>query len=143
MSMPREPMMIKAITIRQPWAWLIIAGHKDIENRSWQTGFQGRALIHAGKSLDESGVAFMKKMGIAAPERFDLGGIIGSVEIVGCVSKSASRWFFGPFGFVLRDPISIPFFPCRGALSFWNFDETLLATSQPNQTTHPAPALAS
>lgn len=36
---------MKAITIRQPWASLIVHGIKDIENRSWQTNFRGRVLI--------------------------------------------------------------------------------------------------
>ena len=38
---------MKAITIRQPWASLIVHGIKDIENRSWQTNFRGRVLIHS------------------------------------------------------------------------------------------------
>ena len=43
---------MKALSIMQPWAWLICAGHKDIENRSWSTGFRGPVLIHAGKKFD-------------------------------------------------------------------------------------------
>ena len=40
---------MKAITIKQPWASLIAAGLKDIENRTWKTNFRGRVLIHAAK----------------------------------------------------------------------------------------------
>jgi hypothetical protein len=43
---------IKALSIRQPWAWLIVQGDKDIENRS--TTYRRRVLIHAGKQPDES-----------------------------------------------------------------------------------------
>ena len=39
---------MKAITIKQPWASLIVEGIKDIENRTWKTSFRGRVLIHAG-----------------------------------------------------------------------------------------------
>jgi hypothetical protein len=48
------------------------------------------------------------------------GGIIGQVDIVDCVDKSASPWFVGPFGFVLRNPRILPFRPCKGALGFFN-----------------------
>lgn len=41
--------MMKALSILQPWAWLITAGHKDIENRRWWTNYRGPFLIHAGK----------------------------------------------------------------------------------------------
>ena len=36
-----------ALSIRQPWAWLILNGGKDIENRSWPTKVRGRVLVHA------------------------------------------------------------------------------------------------
>lgn len=40
--------MIPALSIRQPGAWLIVNGHKDIENRDWPTtNFRGRLLVHA------------------------------------------------------------------------------------------------
>ncbi|MCG0445699.1 ASCH domain-containing protein [Pseudomonas aeruginosa] len=42
---------MKALSIRQPWAWLVANGHKDIENRDWATSFRGRFLIHAAKSM--------------------------------------------------------------------------------------------
>jgi len=34
---------MKALSILQPWAWLVVNGHKDIENRTWGTGFRGRS----------------------------------------------------------------------------------------------------
>ena len=43
--------MIPALSIRQPWAWLIVNGHKDIENRDWPTNFRGRLLVHAGQTM--------------------------------------------------------------------------------------------
>ena len=39
---------MKAITIKQPWAWAIIFAGRDIENRSWYTHHRGPLLIHAG-----------------------------------------------------------------------------------------------
>ena len=42
---------MKALSIRQPWAWLIVNSHKHIENCDWPTKFRGRFLIHASKGV--------------------------------------------------------------------------------------------
>jgi hypothetical protein len=42
------------------------------------------------------------------------GGIIGAVELVDVVTCSASPWFRGPLGWVLREPRALPFMPARG-----------------------------
>lgn len=42
---------MKALSIRQPWAWLIANGYKDIENRSWRTNYRGPVLIHASAAM--------------------------------------------------------------------------------------------
>jgi hypothetical protein len=47
------------------------------------------------------------------------GGIVGSVEIVDCVTHSNSPWFMGTYGFVLRDPVALPVRPYRGELGFF------------------------
>src|SRR5438105_11911405 len=39
-----------AVSIRQPWAWLVVMGYKDVENRSWRTNHRGALLIHASKN---------------------------------------------------------------------------------------------
>lgn len=46
---------LRGLTVRQPWAWAIAAGGKDVENRTWTTRWRGRLLIHAGTALDEWG----------------------------------------------------------------------------------------
>jgi|ERR1039458_8111645 hypothetical protein len=45
---------LKAISIRQPWAWLIVNGYKDVENRIWAANVRGRVLIHAGASKSDT-----------------------------------------------------------------------------------------
>jgi hypothetical protein len=46
---------MRAISVRQPYAWAIIHGGKDVENRSQRAAFQfkpvigERVLIHASK----------------------------------------------------------------------------------------------
>lgn len=41
-----------ALSVRQPWAWLILHAGKDIENRTWRTRYRGPLLIHASKAID-------------------------------------------------------------------------------------------
>mgnify|MGYP001114609934 CR=1 FL=1 len=42
---------MKALSIRQPWAWLIVHAGKNIENRSWRSHYHGRFLVHAAKGM--------------------------------------------------------------------------------------------
>jgi len=120
---------MKALSIRQPWAWLIVKGYKDIENRKWSTTFKGKFLIHTGKSFDDEGYRWIKaETTIELPNKdeFDKGGVIGIAEITDCVSHHSSPWFFGPFGFVIQNPEELEFSPARGKLGFFNLDETEL-----------------
>lgn len=130
---------MKAISIRQPWAWLIMHARKDIENREWPTKVRGRVLVHASKgmTIDEwSGAWEFAKGSGASPKAMEQnltfhtierGGIVGSVEIVDCVTASNSRWFVGTYGFVLRDPQPLTFRPIKGALGFFEVPEELTA----------------
>lgn len=121
-----------ALSIRQPWAWAIVHAGKDIENRSWQAvnhGLRqrGRIAIHAAKGMTreeyEDASAFMLGLDIECPRPADLlrGGIIGSAEVVDVVSESASPWFFGPRGLVLRDPEVWTFIPAVGSLGYFTW----------------------
>lgn len=114
--MPDRP--IKALSIMQPWAWLIVAGHKDVENRTWPTSYRGPVLIHAGKRFDFDPQEWDWPH-IEQPCDFDLGGIVGEAEIIDCVRDSRSPWFHGPYGFVLDNMRPLPFRPCRGQLGFF------------------------
>lgn len=126
---------MKALSIRQPWAHLIVYGGKDIENRSWHTKFRGRFLVHAssGMTVKEFRFAldFMEERGLPLPHpipRGNLlrGGIIGSVELVDSVDTSESPWYMGDKGFVLRDPRPLPFLPYKGQLGFFDIPTHLL-----------------
>ena len=112
------------ISIRQPWAHLVASGQKDIENRTWNTNFRGRVLVHASQSLSrrqyDECVAFMAGRGVKVelPAYADIpkGGIVGEVEIVDCVTESRSKWFEGDYGFVLRQAKMLPFVSHKGQL---------------------------
>ena len=116
-----------ALSIRQPWAWLIVHAGKDIENRSWFTNYRGRVLIHAAKGMTRSEYAaaadFARKqcgISVIPPyEELQRGGVVGSVEIVDCVKHSKSPWFVGKHGFALQNPTPHRFVPMRGQLGFF------------------------
>lgn len=109
---------IRALSIRQPWAWLIVHEIKDVENRTWKTNFRGRVLIHASKKIDLAAYDNVR-YGLPRPEDLETGGIVGVAEIVDCVEKSKSQWFGGPYGFVLTNSRPLPFYPEKGKLYFF------------------------
>lgn len=117
-----------AISIKQPWAWLIVNGHKDIENRNWHTSVRGTVFIHASKAFDKDGYVWVKEafpeIKMPEVEEFQTGGIVGSAEIWGCVNRSGSPWFFGEYGFKLKDAKVLPFREYRGQLGFFKVLET-------------------
>ncbi len=114
----------KALSVRQPWAWLIVNGHKPFENRTWDTKHRGPTLIHASLKIDYAGYNLVQANfpDIKLPLRSELqrGGIIGEANLVSVVNKSESPWFQGPLAFVFEDAQPLPFHPCRGFLGFFN-----------------------
>lgn len=115
---------MKALSIRQPYAWLIVNGIKDVENRTWRTGYRGPVLIHAGKTYPKGehadDHANFRLHGFPADRESMLGGIVGIATITGCVTSGASRWWIGPVGFTLADARPCSLVPCRGALGFFD-----------------------
>lgn len=118
---------IPALSIRQPWAWLITNGYKNIENRNTLKNFRGLFLIHASMQWDKNWWDWSSKytkdhlIRIPMPkkEKMQFGGIIGYATITDCVQKSDSPWFVGPNGFVIEKPHPLPFTPCKGSLGFF------------------------
>jgi len=123
---------MKALSLRQPMAWAIFHG-KDIENRTWKLPAYGfsppdRIYIHASKEFDMEHWRWIadndNRLCTFIPDYdspvFVRGALIGEVDIVDCVRNHSSHWFFGPYGFVLRNPIEykIPI-PCKGKLGFF------------------------
>lgn len=118
---------MKALSIRQPWAWLILHAGKDVENRSWPTRFRGRFLIHAAKGMTRDEYESAPAWIVDLPDFDQLrrGGIVGSAELVDCVTESDSEWFFGRYGFVLRNVKPLLFVPYRGELGFFDVPDSL------------------
>jgi len=127
-------MLVKVLSVRQPWVMLIILGYKDIENRTWESSYRGELYIHASKKIQE--VDWQRIQTIMASEGTlqhfrnepmnktadSLGGIIGKVQMVDCVTESDSPWFEGKFGFVFENPETVPFIPLRGQQRIFNYE---------------------
>lgn len=125
---------MNALSIRQPWADLIVAGVKDVENRSWATSLRGWILIHASQTYDWQERArarmFAERELLDEPYEPELGALIGAAVLLDCVRASESGWFSGPYGFELANQIRFTRpVSCRGALKFFEVDGDLVLPS--------------
>lgn len=105
-----------ALSIRQPYAWLVVQGIKPVENRDWATTYRGPLLIQAGQRPHDHAIDEIERRYRVSIDRAALkfGGIIGRVTLVDVVTSHPSPWFTGPFGWVLEAPTPLPFRALRG-----------------------------
>ena len=121
-----------ALSIRQPWAWLVVNGYKDVENRSWKFSdkFLGNIIfVHAGKMRVSPGklrefIEICKEHRIKnypkKSEDFVYGAIIGHVKLVGCVDDSESDWAdYGSFHWEIAEAKKIKPVPYIGELKLF------------------------
>lgn len=125
---------MKVLTIKQPWAQLIIDGYKKYEFRGWKTKYRGKILIHAGISLEKDMMVRFKDYNLHCT----MGAIIGEADLVDCILvdktfndelRSIDPIVYGRSNHVdnyawklenvirYDEPI-----PCKGQLGLWNYD---------------------
>ena len=118
---------MKALSIKQPYAELILNGKKKIELRKWKTKFRGEFLIHAPKIPDKEA---MNKFGFSG---LPGGFIVGRANLIGVkiynneeehkkdrnLHLASSSW--GRYGFILDDVKRVSPVPCSGKLNFFEF----------------------
>jgi hypothetical protein len=136
---------IKAITVKQPWAWCIASDHKPEENRGWTTRYRGPLAIHSGRTVDLDSVDMVKSMLVElgvlpsmdalVPDRHltALGAVIAVADLWDICTDSArcrcSRWAgIGQNHWRLRDirPLAEPV-PMRGRQGLWDLDLAMVA----------------
>lgn len=116
---------MKALTVRQPWASLIIEGTKDVECRSWSHAHRGPLLIHSGQRIDRDAL----EAGIGRPG-LPTGVILGVVDLVDIVAEHHSKWAEPGYSryFVLENPrpLAEPV-PYNGQLGLYDVPDDLVA----------------
>ncbi len=126
---------MKVLSIRQPWASLIINGYKEYEFRSWRTKFRGQILIHASKNIENKYVDKFKEYNLEYPT----GCILGKCTITDCIEVTnefeeslikKNKLVYGKskartgYAFKVEDveKFDIPI-PAKGKLSFWEYTD--------------------
>ena len=127
---------MKVLTIKQPFASLIIEGLKEYEFRTWKTKYRGEFLIHAGKGIDKKAMEKFKCFNLDYPS----GCIIGKVTLTDCIKiddesrkmlkekKSivydsiVNNTDWEGYGFKMENIQKIKPIPIDGKLSFWEYD---------------------
>lgn len=123
---------MKALSLKQPYAELIISGKKTIELRKWNTKFRGEFLIHASSSSDNEA---MQRFGF---KDLPTGCIVGKANLVGVknyqnqeehakdknLHLANSSW--GNYGFIIENAQRIKPILAKGKLNFWDFTEQTL-----------------
>ncbi len=119
---------MKVLSLKQPFAELILQGRKTIELRKWNTHFRGKFLIHASKKPDKKS---MIEFGF---KNLPCGFILGEAEIIGVKKYENKKDFakdkgkhlasedWGNYGFILKNVKRIKSIPAKGKLMFWNFE---------------------
>ncbi|HEX2882263.1 MAG TPA: hypothetical protein VHO25_22235 [Polyangiaceae bacterium] len=132
---------MRALSVSPVWAWCILHGGKDIENRFWPYApkFRGQFLIHAGLNVREDDLGTATRMlQVANPSltipsipNLPRGGLAGVATLVDVQlnrpDEPKSPWEIpGHFGFVLADVKAFPeVMPWKGAQSFFHVPDTV------------------
>lgn len=77
----RKERVLRGLTIKQPWAWLIAQGHKTIENRTWSTAHRGPLVIVAGRKTDPEGLKLASRLEIELDQELPT-GLVCVVDLV-------------------------------------------------------------
>lgn len=138
---------MKAISLLQPWASLVVIGAKTIETRNWGTKYRGPILIHAsqGKAGSIFAVGPPFKKYIPDFKKLPFGAIVGQAMITNVLrvenlemsdetinrftmeEKAFGDYSEGRYAWILEEPLQFnnPI-PARGTLSIWEYpDENL------------------
>lgn len=142
MNLPPAPQpgaVAYGLSIKQPWAALLVAGVKTIEVRTWSTKRRGTVLIHASKRPDERPEAWAH---VTTPQLEALaglrGGILGAGTLTGCLRYDAAAafvadaklhlneasWYVeaGLFGLRFENLRVVPFLPYPGNTFFFRVE---------------------
>jgi len=138
---------IKALSLKQPYAWLIANAYLLVDDRTWGTQYRGTILIHASKGLYEQYYDYIKsRTDIPLPDKDKLGygGVVGVAKLVLCcrpgeipegISRQQRVHFGGVsqeyFGFLFEQATPLALMPCPGKLGIFEIDVDELLAAPP------------
>jgi hypothetical protein len=121
---------MKALSVRQPWAWAIVHGIKTVENRSRPTRHRGPLVIHASRSRRSLAGDYSDLLpGLPPVEELAFGALVGVVEVVDCVPVTeveGDPFAVGPWCWLLRQARGIRPVPFKGQVALFDVPENLV-----------------
>jgi hypothetical protein len=147
MSLSLPSGLVKVLSLKQPYAWLIANGYLLVDDRTWGTAYRGPIFIHASKGLYEQYYDFIKSntnIPLPCKDKLEYGGVVGIAKLVLCcrpgklsagISREQRAHFGGVhqqyFGFLFEQATPLPFMPCPGKLGIFEIDVTALLAVPP------------
>ena len=126
---------MKVLTLKQPWATLVVEGYKEYEFRTWKTKYRGDFLVHAGLGVDKEALKRFEYLDLDYPK----GCIIGKVTLTDCLlvddnlkeelKRKNENVYLGAinkeideYAFKLENVKKIEPIYVKGKLGFWEYD---------------------
>lgn len=155
---------MKALTLTQPYATLVVEGWKKIETRNWQTHYRGPLAIHAAATFNGVGgrhafdeiclglpdyVRAVVTHHYAVAGEWDLprGQVLAVTWVLDCIpaedakpddeERSVGDYRRGRWAWLLREPVRLPKpLPIQGHQGLWNLDDALIPENVQRAITH-------
>ena len=126
---------MKVLSIKEPWASLIMNGTKKIETRSWKTKYRGEIYIHA--SLSKAKITKSEVYELIKDMNFKCGYIICKCNLVDCIYMTdeyvndmkinhyeeyiCGHYEVGRYAWIVEDVKVIEPIKTKGKLGLWNY----------------------
>jgi hypothetical protein len=148
MSLTLPQGVTKALSFKQPVAWLIANGYLLVDDRSWGTHYRGTVLIHASKGLYQEYYDYIKShtdIPIPGRDQLESGGVVGIARLLICCrpgelpsgTSREQRMHFGGvsqqhYGFLFEQATPLALMPCPGKLGLFEIDMAALKLAPPS-----------
>ena len=139
--------LIKALSLKQPYAWLIANGYLLVDDRTWGTGYRGAMLIHASKGIYEEYYDYLlvnTDTPLPSKDKLGYGGVVGIAKLALCarpdeipptLTREQRSHFNGVprdgFGFLFENAKPLELMPWPGKLGIFEIDMDALLDAPP------------
>jgi len=124
---------MKCLSLKQPFADLVVSGKKTIELRKWNTHYRGYFLVHASGNVDKDACAYFNQ----DPKALVIHAVIGKAVLYNVKKYESDEEFIrdkgkhlasdkyasSRYGFLLKDAVRFEKpIPLMGKLRFFNVE---------------------